>query len=331
MKRGILCLCSATMMIVAMFVFSFPALAEYPDKPITILCGFPPGSGTDLNARSIAEAAKKYSPQPFVVVNRPGGAGAIAAAETVQSPPDGYTIGVIPCISLTLQPHRVPLPYGGPDDYTPIVKLANYPPIVNLANYPSVLAVKSSAPWKTIQDFITHAKANPGKVNVGHPGIGTVAHINVEQLKKMAKIDINITPFAGGGEDVAALLGGHVEAVSEPTATVFPQIKAGRARCLGVFYDERFPALKDTPTFKESGYDITKVIYYLVFGPKGMPAKIVETLHETLKKGMKDPSFEKAMEAGGGIVAHEGPEDLKARLKKDYESDAMIVKDLKLK
>jgi len=303
----------------------FPSFgaAAYPDKPITLIAGLPPGSATDITARAIAEATKKYLPQPLVVMNRPGGAGAIAATEIIQAKPDGYTLGIVPNITLTFQVHRVPVPFGKPEDYSPII---------NLASFTTILAVRNNAPWKTIQDFIAYAKANPGKVHIGHPGIGTVAYVNIEQLKRLAQIEVVLTPFAGGGEDVSALLGGHVDAVVEPTAVVSAQMRAGRARCLGVFYEKRDPFLPDKQTFKEAGYEISlKYIFYPIIGPKGLPTQIVSSLHQAFKKGMEEAVFKKAMETSGGIISYEGPNDLRDRLTRDYETDAKIVDMLKLK
>jgi len=295
--------------------------AAYPEMAVTFIHGFP-GGVTEITSRSLAEAAKKYFPKPIVVVCRPGAAGTIGAAEVIQSKPDGYTIGLGPVAVLTVQPHRTKLPYGSPDDYTPIMKLVNIP---------LCLSVKSTAPWKTIQEFIAYAKANPGKLRVGHPGIGTIPHLDIELLKMTAKIDFISVPFAGGGESVPALVGGHIDAVSQHPGDVLPQVQAGNVRVIGVFEEKRNPLFPDVQTFREAGYDITLAVYYTVIGPKGLPPHIVSTLHDAFKKSMGDPAFIKPIEAGGLIISYEGPEATKKRLMGDYERNKKFIDILRPK
>ena len=322
MKRVILGVLSLALIWGLGLICPKAAPAAYPEKPVTFFCGFAAGGGTDMTARAITGAVKKYFPKPMVVVNRPGAAGTIAAAEIIQAKPDGYTIGISPVAPLTIQPHRTKLTYGSPEDYMPIIKLVNMP---------ISLAVKSTAPWKSIQEFIAYAKANPGKVRVGHSGIGSINHLDVELLKGMAAIDLTAVPFAGGGESVPALLGGHVEAVSTPHGEFLPHVQAGKVRVLGVFEEKRNPIFPDVPTFKESGYDITMGIYALVIGPKGLSPQIVSILHDALKKAMEDPVFTKPMVGKGFDISYEGPEDLKKRLLQDYELNGKLVERLDLK
>jgi len=323
MKKGIIFLSFLLGVIISPGFFTpHPSMAAYPEKAVTLICVFPAGGAMDMTARALSEAAKKYFPKPMAVVNRPGAAGTIGTAETIQARPDGYTIGISAVAVLTVQPHRTKLPYGSPEDYTAIIKLVNLP---------VCLTVKNDAPWKTIQDFIAHAKANPGKLRVGHPGIGTIPHLDAEQLKIMANVDITAVPFAGGAESVPALLGGHVEAISQHPGEVLPQVQAGKARVLAVFEEKRNPLFPQAPTLREIGHDIIMGVYYLILGPKGLAPDIVATLHEALKKAMEDPLFRKPMEAKGFDISYEGPGDLKARLKKDYEQNAKLVEIVKMK
>ncbi len=323
MKKGILGFIASLTLIMAFgFFASMQVSAAYPEKPVTVICVFPAGGAMDMTARALAEAAKKYLPRPLAIVNRPGAAGTIGTAEFIQARPDGYTIGITAVAVLTVQPHRTKLPFGTPEDYTPIIKLVNQP---------VCLTVKKDAPWKTPQELISYAKANPGKVRVGHPGIGTIPHLDAEQLKMMAGIELTTVPFAGGAESVPAMLGGHVEAVSQHPAEVLAHVKAGKARVLLVFEDKRNPLFPDAPTAKELGYDINMGVYYMLVGPKGLPPQIVTAIHDGAKKAMEDPVFKKPMEGRGFDVSYEGPQDLKNRLLKDYERNAKLVEAVKLK
>ena len=324
MKKGNLVLVSMLVLALAgALVFSSKALAQYPDKSVTMICGFPAGGGLDVTARAITEATKKHFPKPIVVVNRPGAAGSIGVSEVVAAKPDGYTIGIAAVASLAVVPHQSKLPYGPPSDYSPIL---------NLVNIPLCLSVKSDAPWKNIQEFIAFARANPGKIRVGLAGgLGTLFHLNVEQLKAQAKIDLTPVPFAGAAESVPALLGGHVEADCHTASEILPHVQAGKARVLGVFEEKRNPLYPDAPTFKELGYDITLAAYYLIIGPKDLPPQIFSSLHDAFKKGMEDPAFTNVIKEKGYEIQYQGPQEIKSRLMKDYENSQKLVEVLGLK
>jgi tripartite-type tricarboxylate transporter receptor subunit TctC len=291
-------------------------IAEYPEKAVTFICPWPAGGSTDVTARTLTQAAKKSFPKPMVVLNRQGGAGTIGTAETIQSKPDGYTVGLSAGMALTLQPHRTKLPYGPPSDYTPIIRLIKLPLCV---------AVKKEAPWKSIKELIEYAKSNPGKVRIGHAGIGQTDYLVAELLKMKSGTDIALVPFPGSVENLSALLGGHIEAMSTYHGVVLPQVNAGKVRILGVFEEERNPRFPDAPTLRESGYDIAMNVYYLVIGPKDLAPQIVDMLHQTFKKAIEDPIFIQAMETNAYTVAYEGPKDLKDRLIRDYEQNAKLV------
>ena len=323
MKKIILISLSTLMLFIGIgFFVPDKSMAAYPEKPVSMICVFPAGGAMDMTARALSEAAKKYFPKPFAVVNRPGAAGTIGTAEVIQAKPDGYTIGITAVAVLTVQPHRTKLPFGSPEDYTPIIKLVNQP---------VVLAVKQDAPWKTIQEFMQYGKANPGKLRVGCPGIGTIPMLDAEQLKIMSRVDLTSVPFAGGAESVPAMLGGHVEAVSQHPSEVMAHVKAGKARVLLVFEEKRNALFPDAPTARELGYDITMGVYYLLIGPKGLSPQIVTLIHDAAKKSMEDPIFKKPMETRGFDISYEGPQGLKKRLVQDYEGNAKFADLLKEK
>jgi tripartite-type tricarboxylate transporter receptor subunit TctC len=315
-----------------LFIFAFiagilsfspaAALADYPDKQVTIFCGFAPGGAQDLTSRTMAEAVKKYFPKPMVVVNRPGATGTISASEVFKAKPDGYSIGITATTVLTLQPYRIKLPYSGPEDFTPIIKLADNP---------NLIAVKNDAPWKTIQEFIAYCQSNPGKARVGNSGLASELHLCAEQLRIMAKADFTSVPFSGSGESVPALLGGHIEAVSTHPNDIVGLVKAGKVKVLLVFEEKRNPLFPEAPSSLELGYDITMSVTYMFMGPKGLPPQVVTILHDAFKKGMQDPLFEIPIQKHGFILAYEGPQDLKKRLLKEYGENKKLVDLLNLR
>ena len=150
---------------------AFPAAAQYPDRPLTMLAGYPAGGLVDIVARQVAEGMKPRFPRGLVVVNRPGAAGTVAVAETVRSQPDGYTIVLSPHSGLVIAPQLNEVAYKTPDDYEPFINVVSYYPFI---------AVRSESPYKSIQDMIADAKANPGTLRIGSPGEGTSSHLNRE-------------------------------------------------------------------------------------------------------------------------------------------------------
>jgi tripartite-type tricarboxylate transporter receptor subunit TctC len=300
---------TALLGIAQMFICSSVSLAAYPEEPVTLICTWGAGGANDAIARSIAEAMKKYFPQPVVVVNRPGGVGTIGTAEITIAPPDGYTIGTTTISAVTIKPHQMKLPYKTPDDYTPIA-------MVGTQAYTLMVL---STPFKTLRDFINYAKANPAKVRVGTTGVGGLGSLILEELKSQAKIDLTEVPFKGGGEQIAALLGKHTEATILTLFESVPQVEAGKVRILAVCDERRSVRLPDLPTFKDLGYKITTTTYTFLIGPKALPTDVLSKIQESYKKVSKDANFIKQMKAQGVTVLYEDGEVLKKRLWRDYE------------
>src|SRR5438445_7435082 len=187
---------------------TLPAAAQYPEKPVTMYAGYPPGELLDIVARLVAEGMKPRFPKGLNVVNRPGAAGSVAVAEMTRSAPDGYTIITTPHSALVIAPQQQELSYKTPDDYDPVINLVAYYPMI---------AVRTESEYKTIQDLLADAKANPGKIRVGSPGEGTTSHLNLEQLMSKTGTKMIHVPFQGWAQSSPALLGGHIEAaVAQP-------------------------------------------------------------------------------------------------------------------
>ncbi|MBI4607452.1 MAG: tripartite tricarboxylate transporter substrate binding protein [Candidatus Rokubacteria bacterium] len=310
-------------LIVGLSSLGLPSLApaEYPERSITLIAPFPAGGAVDIVARGLAEAVKKHLPKPVVVVNRPGAAGTIGISEVVQARPDGYTLGLGAVAILTVQPQLTALPYRTPDDYIAVMKLVTLQ---------VVLFVRSDSPWKTARELLEYARANPGKVRVGVPGIGTILHLDLEHLKLLAKVDMTVVPFEGP-QQIPALLGGHVDVAMAHPAPVLPHIKAGKIRVIGVFQEARNPLFPDAPTFKELGYDVTLGVYYPLIVPKGTPRAVVQTIHDAFKKALAEPSFVELMKKGDIDIDYQGPEAITRELWVSFEQNGKLVESLGLK
>lgn len=297
--------------------------ADYPTKAVNIVVPFPPGQTPDLIARALTEGAKGSFPQPFVVVNRPGGAGTLGIAEVVMARPDGYTVGLSPIAPLTVQPQLTSdLPYKRPDDYRPVMKTGVVP---------MVFSVLADSPWKSIKDVIAYAKANPGTMRVGSSGLGSIPHMNLEMFKDKAGVSLTHVPFPGSAAYLPALLGGHIEAISDSLPPILDQVRAGKVRVLGTFEEKRNSILPDVPTFKELGFDISMEVFHSVFVPKGTPDPVVQILGDGLKKAMDTEAFRKFVQSSNYVVDYRDGAALKKQLDAHYELMGTMIQKLNLK
>jgi tripartite-type tricarboxylate transporter receptor subunit TctC len=260
--------------------------AEFPSKPVTLICPWPPGGSTDVTMRSLAEATAKHLGQPIVVENKPGGSGTVGPATmAATAKPDGYTIAQIPITVFRL-------PFIQKVTWDP---LRDFSYILHVSGYVFGVAVKADSPWKTWAEFVGHAKANPGKVTYASPGAGTTLHITMEMLARKDGVKWTHVPFKGSAETIPAVLGGHVMAVADSTSWG-PQVDAGNLRLLNTWGNQRTRKWPKVPTLKELGYGIVSNSPFGFGGPKGMDAKIVKTLHDAFRKGMDEPSYQKTLD-----------------------------------
>jgi len=296
------------------------AQEKYPDKPINFIIGYPAGGSTDVCARPLVAAAGKILGQPVIVVNKPGGSSAVAMASLKNEKPDGYTIGILPS-GAVLSQHMRRVPYDTAKDFTPIMQYAVY-----LYG----LVVQTNSPWKTFQEFIEFAKANPGKIRYSTAGPGTPQHLVMERLALKEKIKWTHIPFEGGPPAISNLLGGHVEASSQTTEWK-KHVEAGSLRLLAVYGEKRMRDFPDVPTLLELGYDITAPSLICIVGPKGLSPQIVETLHGAFKKAMEDLDFIKIGQQMDQPVLYRGPQDLAKHLVQMNEEVGGLIGSLGLR
>jgi tripartite-type tricarboxylate transporter receptor subunit TctC len=294
-----------------------PAAAEYPERPVTAIVGYPAGGLADVTLRAVAEGVKKKFPKGLAVVNRPGAGGSIGASEVIGSRPDGYVFGLLPISNLVIQPQALDLPYKTPDDYIAVINLVSWYPL---------LAVKADAPWKTVQEFFAAARADPGKLRVGSPGEGTSSHLNLEEVKRLADVNLTHVPFAGWAEGSPALLGGHIEALVAQPGEVRPMVESKRMRVLGVFQPSRNPSFPDAPTFKELGHPVHNGAWFLLVMPKGTPPDVVRFLHDAAKAAMDDTAFVSFVKMRVIDLDYRAGDRLRADLWQEYRAHTDILK-----
>jgi tripartite-type tricarboxylate transporter receptor subunit TctC len=297
------------------------AQEKYPTKPITLTIGYGAGGGTDVSTRPLANAASKILGQPIMVVNKPGGATAVAMAALKNEKPDGYNIGTLGAGGF-LVPLTRKVGYDVLKDFTPIIQFAIF-------QYG--LVVRSDSPWKTLKEFTDYAKANPGKIRYSTSGVGGAQHLVMERLALKEKIKWTMIPYESGEEAVTALLGGHVEASSQ-TTTWKKYVDAGRFRLLVFFGEKRMTNYPNVPTLLELGYDITaEPSLMALVGPRGLSPQVVETLHQAFKKAMEDPNFIRVSNQVDQPPFYRSPQELARHLVKIHDQLAPLIRNLGLR
>jgi len=298
-------------------LFALPAAAQYAERPLTILSGYPAGGMVDIVARLLAEGMKGKFPKGVLVANRTGAGGAVAAAEVATGKPDGTTIVLTPLSTLVIQPQILDLRFKTPDDYEPVINVVSYYPL---------LVVQTDARWKNAREFIAEAKANPGKMRVGSPGEGTSSHLNLEELMHVAGVKVTHVPYRGWGESSPALLGGHIEALVAQPGEAKPMVEGKRMRALVVFQNSRHPAFPDAPAAKELGWNVANGVWFLLMAPKGTPAPVIKQIHDAAKVAIEEPAFRAAMELRGVDVDYRPGDQVRADLWREYKLHTTILR-----
>lgn len=256
----------------------------FPSKPIRLVIAFPAGGPTDITMRQLADNAGKILGQPIVVENKPGAGGTLPAQQLQSSAADGYTVAQIP-----LGVFR--LPYTTKINWDP-VKDIHY--VINVTGYAFGMVVPADSPIKNWADFVSYAKANPGKLSYGSTGTLTSPHLTTELIAQKVGIQLNHIPYKGSAELAAAISGGHLMAMADSTGFA-PLVQAGKVRVLNTWGEKRLDKFPDAPTLKELGLDIVQNSPFGIGAPRDTPPEVTKKLHDAFKKAMEDPSYVAAL------------------------------------
>jgi tripartite-type tricarboxylate transporter receptor subunit TctC len=263
----------------------------YPTRPVRIIVGFAPGGTNDILARLIGQWLSERLGQPLVVENRPGAGSNTATEAVVRAPADGYTLLLVQpaaAINATLYEKL---------NFNFIRDIA---PVAGIVSVPLVMLVNPSVPARTIPEFITYAKANPGRINMASAGTGTAPHVAGELFKMMAGIDMIHVPYRGAGPAMTDLLPGRVQLMFDNLPSSIEHIRAGRLRALGVTASTRAPALPDVPTIGETvpGYEVS--VWNGISVPKGTPPEVIDTLNRAVNAVLANPRLQARFADLGG-------------------------------
>lgn len=269
---------------------------SYPGRPLRMIVPWPPGQATDVAGRVVAQKLSDALGQPVVVDNRPGAGGALGAEIVVRAEPDGHTLIVVSSSYCATSAYRI-LPYD------PVKDIA---PIVLIGTTGLLMTVTPSLPAKTIKEFIALAKERPGKINYASVGIGAVNHLSAELFKQLAQINMVHVPYKGGSPALTSVVSGETHLTSVSMLPTLPHLRSGRLRALGITTAKRSPLLPDVPSISESvpGYVVNH--WYGMWGPKGMPAKVVALWNREVAKVLNTDRIKRQLQ-GEGVEPAAGP------------------------
>ncbi len=291
---------------------------NYPIGPLRIVVPFPPGGGTDILSRVIAQKLNEAGGQPAVVENRGGANGTIGAAAVAKAPPDGHTMLIVPAGFAANPTIYKTLPFDATKDLAAVSQLSTNP---------SILVVHPSFPPRTVKELIAFLKAHPGEINYASSGNGSPPHMMTELFKLMTGTRINHVPYKGGGPATIAVVAGEVAMYILNPSQAAPHIKSGRVRALGVTSEKRDPAFPDIPTIAEggvAGYAMTN--WYGLLVPGGTPKPVIAKIHGEVVRILNLAAVKERLAAEGATVVGSTPEEFAAFLKEEIAKDARVVK-----
>jgi tripartite-type tricarboxylate transporter receptor subunit TctC len=299
------------------------AADPFPTRPIELIVPTPPGGGTDITARLLAEVAEPILGQKVVVLNRPGGSGTVGISALTRARPDGYTLAFVWNAPLTIVPHTLDVGYG-PDDYTPISQ--------STGGTPLIFCTRPDFPARDGKEFLERLKREPDRYTYGNDGVGATVQLAGERVFRAVGAKLRAVPFGGAGETLKAFLGGHVDIYGGSIPPVVAHVKDGKMKCLLATSVERNPALPGTTGLGELGLgDKASDLWRGVIGPKALPADRVAALEKAFRQAAQTPRFKEALVARGEqAVGSTGPEFRKA-IAAEFAEHGEIIQALGLK
>jgi tripartite-type tricarboxylate transporter receptor subunit TctC len=307
------------------FGISTAALAQnYPDRPIRLVAPFPAGGLADVLARAVGDEMSKTLGQLVIVENRAGAGGNVGADAVAKSAPDGYTLLMSSAGILTANPFLyAKMPFDAERDFIPIT---------NVADMPMLVVVHPKVEAKTLGEFVTLARANPGKLNFGSPGIGTTGHLGLAMLMYAANVKITHVPYRGAAPAVADLIAGQIDGVVDNPPTVLQHIQSGKLRALAVAAKTRMVLLPDLPTAAEAGvanYEANS--WFGIAVPAGTPPAIVARLHKEIVAALRQPAMQARFANSGARLVGNSPEQFAAQIRAERVKWGEIIKAQNIK
>jgi tripartite-type tricarboxylate transporter receptor subunit TctC len=301
---------------------ALPASAKWPmDKPMTIVVNWPPGTGADVLGRIIADGLQKKWGNTIIVENRPGASGNIGQASFAKAPPDGYNwLHTSPGPAANNMISFKQLPYNPLTDFTPIT----------ITNETDMILVARNGLAKDFKELVEKAKANPGKMQFAHPGIGTYAHMLGLRVADSTGMNLNMVPYKGAPQMLPDVMEGRIDLVGDQIPVYVENVKAGKITALATFGTKRSPLLPNVPTMKELGFDIVAAPWYGLEGPKGVPADIAEAMAKAVGEVLQDPAIVEKLKAANYQPKWSTPAEFKKTVDDEVATWGPVIKKYEL-
>jgi tripartite-type tricarboxylate transporter receptor subunit TctC len=297
---------------------------SYPSKSIRMIIGFPPGGGTDIVGRIVAQKLGEVLGQQVLPDNRGGASGQIAAELTAKAPPDGHTVMMVHIAAISILPSLYSrLPYDPVKDFAPISLVAIGP---------NLLVVHPSVPVRTVKELVALAKAKPGALHYASPGAGTVQHLAAELFKLQAKVDMLHVPYKGSGQSIVDLVAGQVHLDFDAVPPVLSHVRAGKLRAIAVTSAKRFSLLPDIPTITEGGvpgFDMST--WWGLVAPAAVPKEVITRLHSETVKLLRQAEVKDRIAFVGAETVGNSPEEFAAFIQSERVKYARIVKEARIR
>ncbi len=288
----------------------------YPERPVRIVVGFPPGGSSDTVARVVAQHLSPLLRQPVVVENKPGAGGVIGSDTVAKAAPDGYTLLLATAGHPTAAAMMEKLPFDPVKDFAWIS---------TITTYPFAIATASESPIKSLDDLVKRAKAAPGKVTYSSAGVGTSHHLLGEWLSAEAGIEMNHIPFKGGTSPLTEVLAGRVDIMIETMTLVLPHMQSGKLRGLAVTSPEPKDYLPGVPPASKSVPGLVFQSWLGIAAPAGTPASVIDSLNSHLRKALAEPEVQKRLAALGGGAAPTSPDQMRRQVQEEIERWKKLV------
>ena len=296
----------------------------WPTRPVKFVAPFPPGGPVDILARLIGQKISEKSGQPVVVENKPGAAGNLGIDQVAKSAPDGTTFLHVPAGNITINATLIrDMPFNWERDFVPVTMIATAP---------NVLAVHPSVPAKNLKELIAYAKANPGKLTYGSPGIGSGLHLSGELFRREAGIDISHVPYKGTTQAMNDLIGGQITMMFGALPVLMPQVKSGKLVAIAVTSAKRSPFAADIPAIAEAGLtgvDITS--WYSIMAPAKTPPAIVDAVADEVRRIVALPEVRQVLDAQGLTAVAMRPADFAAHIRRETAAWAKVIREANIK
>lgn len=295
--------------------------AGFPNRPIRLIVPWPPGGSTDGQLRSLADLAQRKLGQPVIIENRSGVSGTLGAQMmAAETRSDGYLVGQLPITAF-----RLPLMSSRPQ-WDP---LKDFSYVIHLTGYLFGVVVKADSPWQNWQEFVAYAKANPGKIAYGTPGVGSTLHITMERIAAEAGVDWLHVPFRGGADNLQAVLSGQTQAMADSSSWA-TLVESGQLRLLTTWGAERAKRFPDVPTLQEVGINIVSASPYGLAGPKGMDPGVMRALHDGFKEALMSPAHAEVLARYDMPVIYKNSADYAAFVAQTMEEEGTMIRRLGL-